>query len=67
MWTHWLITGGIVAACLAYAIQSLVPKLAQAKDGCGGCNGCDHASKPCATVKADVQPVKFHPRPTQRF
>jgi hypothetical protein len=62
MWMQWLITGGIVAACLAYAIKSLAPKLSQAKGGCGGCGGCDSAATPCTTAKADFQPVEFHPR-----
>lgn len=63
MLLQWLITGVIVAACLAYAIRTLMPKAAQDAGGCGGgCSGCSASAQSCATPKADFQPMDFHPR-----
>ncbi len=62
MLMQWLITGVIVAACLAYAIKTLAPEFSAAKAGCNGCDGCETSAKPCATTKDDFQPVEFHKR-----
>ena len=66
MLVQWLITGLIVAACMAFAIKTLAPKFSTAKGACNGCDGCGGAAKPCATAQDDFQPVVFHKRSLKR-
>ncbi|MDE2417475.1 MAG: hypothetical protein KGN32_06685 [Burkholderiales bacterium] len=66
MLVQWLITGLIVAACLAYAIKTLAPKLSVTKSACNGCDGCGTAAKPCTSAKDDFQPVVFHKQQHKR-
>lgn len=65
---QWCMTALLVAGCSAYALRTLLPKVAQAAGGCH-CSGCEHAAgapgragPPCASASSNFQPVVFHPR-----